>query len=1778
MFSDRNAQTSANNQNNQQSKSVSKLIQAYGHDDKQGKLDPDDHIKWLIANINYKHNILQRLITQLKVYAQESLNQVGTKNNYTIEPVTIGDSNSIAAKKESTHADRVVATNLLFDIAKSSCVDDIYQYVMTPAFKKLAGITGNINFNFTKLHLSDVINEFVQDYEYFQNESSPQKMVAMLLHKDFNPNTHQNELGHLFVYYYPELIAQYIVTVAKLNKFNANLREINVPLTFSVLSSFLHNVVGQILQEKINLARHKYSLSFTMSENTCMPGVNPLEDEGLSLNELFQYDETTIYAVEQILREKFFPVLANVYTQYDCMSEKNSPYYFYLIPSASYMLVNPTNKTDKDYFRYLDFKIYIRDLTKQVAQNESFEKPVILCGIVNLEGTHYVTYFVYAEENKAAQVLIIDSSPFVNPEESNEKDGRMKARLKLDNIFNDIFDNIEISHSSSAQMLRERDCGPCSATTLWDAFATCTQEESLISIQNGHLVLNEEMLSIAAKPIAVNPYTGTYVYSSGLRELASKNRKAWEDQLRMIHEVKPVTIRKSKHNGEPWSIYDEYDMNDQFAIDYNYDKAVYSQNQHDVRGVNVSTVYSILQSYDEGRQIINNIVTQYKKDLIVPSIDELANYIKSKITASEIDNLTLAHGHSLSDLTKDVIGIILADYIPASLENVFKVKVLDLLPNAIDLNAERIVEDYLNENSAIFNRITIHHQRTLKLKLNILASDAIHKKMLIAHENFLRVNLNKNFRYYLGSVGWDVAERDLHKTIKIIMSESSKEVAASVQFVQSSAHNSLNKIITDHISIVIGNIKYKSANYLISKMYSEDKMTIEYLLQLIDRNGSFSKLERNDFNAICGQYLLDTIRSQPDLVTSHEINGYLGRVVLNELNNKLFDYIDISLNQLAKEKTQLFLQIPAVKSLITSSMPLPHLHYHLHVGCDSCFKEENLASWVDKYGSQDTITLTIFNHPALKKFIISEMHKNINEVLRLTLHDVYSNWAYYICLSNKNNFSYSVAKQYILSGKDESTLAVNLITKYLNSEDGTLIHSDSFRRAILNPIYAAYTPLGNDFISWLANSIKNTFVYHYQSCETLLNNTEITLAIFAKVKSHLYKDEADSIELISNLEGKLNELKKAIIEFDLDLSSNYIPNTVYHPKESVNIRFQKVYNRFLYITHYFCQMLYDKHYKVGDLMPGSLSVILRPYFCQLLNVPVDVALLSEEQAARVDEIINRNMALVPPLYPMSKTTKLLVLEKVDELPSTYAVDLTLKLLLDCIFYWNSHADVAYKISHPSRWLSPTPKLISAMIDLVNKYIYMPSNSFDKDRVAQELGRIISSHHHARENIFYSNDILQKIIAVLLRTKQFRNENETRLSFAEITTFLNVADKTNKRATKRLDATVTNNKLSISSEVVNVHTGKLKRSSVQQFFGTHLTQIEKKLMTIQDKHGGYGDFYLDDSDIKLLCNTLEIRWKKLISDSGYDSAIACYCDASPSRADAVYIAMSEILALHFRHKGFNILCHELLMPDNKRFLPANKLVQLELPEKIAEAYDEDDNHISIIELEYLLTLPTGYAINILWVEVDYVQNTKLENPYTGVKYNDDELNAICSHPKADKLLNKVMQNCIINEGMTKAAIGILRNYLNAAIFDDGFSRDYTDEQNRRAFDAFTTFNVNILKLTASERNALLEETIPGETSDTVRSSFAVSEIRGQGRCLTQKGIAFAKVVIAYEGDNHGLKSSMLVRSAKMYDIHKRVYPAETVICDMSDQEKYIMNWLEDRPSVQAKLAVKRRHRM
>lgn len=1772
-------------------------------------MDPVTQLAQLLEQCDVERRLMEELESDLRYYAREYLNKIGEGDNYTTEETNLGLTRNTVAQRRDTKSDRAVAVNLLMEMLKTSSAHEVYQYVTTPNFQQMAG-ANEYQFNLLRFHLSRAIRKFTSRYQSFMQLNNNDTLLDLLLNPAVRENISREQLAMLFWYYNPKLVADVIVNVYEDKAFACNLPYFQASLDYHRLVSLLADQSDAL--EYVNRVRSSLKAQALLPENCRTPGFNQLTDQGLNRYQLFQYDESTIFAVEQCLFEKFQRLTVNRVLGLPQVTPKPlfAPYYFYLISAARYMLLDPDDNGNANYFRFDDFRNDMRNLldSHEPAHNR-FGRPVIFSGLINSGGTHYIAYFIYKNSQGRIQVITVDPSPRIYPssvlERNGEpKDSKLKSFNKLRKIFQHIFPDCDVYDPDVSQMLRERDCGPNAATTLQDALSTCESGHPLLSIQDDCLKIDVNQLTVHHQPMGINPYTNSYVYSNKLEEDSLANRAKWQDVLTQIREVRTLTERVTAPGQDferPMSVHDEYDLTQQIRQEYNYIQLVESQEQQDLREVNISAVHSMLLGAPEGQELINQLISEYRRTRNFPGPEALAAFIKSRAgTPVQLQVLSSAHNNNLDALAQDVTVTLLRDYIPAVLLSVFEADVLARLPGITTLDPDAMVKDFLEGTyGAIYSRLSVFNQRKLKVDLQVMSQRAVEQKFIEVYSGVIRDVFARHCRTYLARISSDLGGLSIEQAMvnQVFTARDWQsdhpQTGAALQFLRVHAEPRLLDIVNRHVSEVITNLSRETARHVIQSLDLSVQNFRAMLAFVNPVTGDFIPWDKNrllQYLRNSKQLRLEAMQGA-NILHEEEIDTYVGARALERINQAVYQEIQKKVVESITARIGRFLENPLIQQELSAGRSMAELSSIFDAQGNllpAVSAQIDYSLLIQRYGSQDTLTQEDFNHVLVKRYAVIHIQDSIAKFLQTSLYQQFQALASVIV----NHAASSLLRfgNVLNSGfkiEDAEAAAHALYAEYTRlSPEAYHYFASNFLQPVLanqGVVYQysnEFNPCGARFHRWFVTTVCQEWQREYKNALRLRENITNSLALLggvldyvhAHATAEIYSACQHSVEKLRSMEQALNALV-------------------------IGVNFTVVLNQACLSEARLAARNLFKACKYGLTDPGSVSAVLRPVLCCLLDIETP-CILSSADAAAVDQAIAAKAqdTSCPENYTVRAKSRLITLPEVSQLPATYGKPATRELLLQCIAYWFSQRSIMYGLIHPQLWLASNhmPDFIQSLIDLVNA---LPDGENGDRAAAVEVRRlkqqIFGNMHISETNIFTSNDIVDQIRAALARTTSITNTASTSVRFSDLTRLLCISGSTKDagvrqaaaplseqeiqsrvmarvRAVRAADPQAEINMGSIHQEVMGA-AGMLNAANAEPvledmpdlgnqtvsrslisslgIFGERMSSIRKDILFIEKKHGNEPGFNLDEADVELLTQRLRWRWRNQVAKLGEEEAVRRYIEA-PNHYDMDYLKAAYFLvSRYYRPKGVPLFAFNLLMPGCDRYPAPEQIRQYTLPAPICQVYmlEQDTSSIESIALRNLVITRSGYAYDIDWIINQYQTQHTWINPYTGSDFSKADIDDICRLPRAQELLEAVRRNCC--NSMTARGLDVLVEYLNSAIFSSGFSNYYTSEQNSAAFAAYTKMGVRLMQLPRLEQEAFWSETIPcSNPVTTIRQVFEDS----RNNCLTQNGIPLARVVLAYRGRSHGLVNADLVRYANDRNIPPRKLESSAKFIHALDQ--------------------------
>lgn len=1733
--------------------------------------DLEKYIK-LMEVMGHQEQTVGQLHNAVLNYAKANLNKVGTGQHYTNEEVNIARTRDVSKSRTDTKSERVAAVNLLLEIISTSSAKEIYDYITTPAFKKLAGLL-EIKVNVFRRHLATDIQEFMDSYTAYLSITTDKVLIDALTDLSVVESMKDDDWINFLIHYNPRLVADLLLSIYQDKPINLVIR--NLTITREFLQQILNEDYAACVQ--LNKLRAQAKSTLILPQGSLVAGKNTLREEQLTINQLYQYEDTTIAAIENWLYQNYAPIIANQIldrNQQRPALDEYTPYQFYMIPTAEYMLVNPDDhekmKSEGELARYDRYVKYRQDVRSLIASAANHLVPIVFCGVMNIESVHYVAVFFHRAQNGLITVICVDPSPRMYPEGSPHyaDDPKLKSDRKLQRIYQDVFagfdqGKLRFISIDAAQMLRERDCGPNSATTVLLALKTCLTDKPLLTIaENGELRFDESQLSESAKPVGINQYTGHLVYSHKLDDESLANRDEWEKRILPFQQVYPYTVRRSGATDKP-SIRDEFLLSDQLQIDFNYREEVQKQQSQDMREANLSVVRSLLLSTEEGNNIIRELELAYREDLNLPSTTPLEEFLKGKYQAAELTSLTQAHQGSLTLLCQNVILVILKDAVPKAFINVFENTALLKLPQTTALSAEAIVDEFIRRYHEIFAQLTIYQQSQIRTTMMQLASVAVVQHLKQLHWNIVYPYMKDNMQRVLDELQAS-DETQLSNALIAQLSKATCEINENIQFLNVHDGVKLSQWLWFEVTRALNVLIAASVKYVTADFATEFATLNDILRLFATQTNTFIPMTISELSGRLP-------KSTPGIVGSEKLATTQGMMLLDAVNKERFNLATARLNQLAQYAVEAFISVDGVKGELSRNQDYVTLTEHVYqdtgIALDpACIP--NLEEMIARFGSKETLTGEDYHHTLSGRYL----HDNLTLKIRQFYLEILS--AQYTSIS-KIILSWCPQKTY--AEFKMAAIPADEFFQYLMLRSAYYPASHKLFADFPVLFYRQSPNVYNHFVKWFHDTMQFVLWNHFAEFDVLYQRAEWMREALLQLKSDLSANQFQ--EQANKFEQYLTDLITQI----QTISSIDVINIKQGQYQEALRRFNETYQGVV-------KLLLSSPYVVGEIKPMSFTAIVRPVLCRLFGLEVN-AVITVRDAAILDERIQKAAANLQAneLPPIAEDpSSLLSLPLTLSLTDTYAKPLTRDIILNCIAYWQSHFSWQYKLKHTQIWMSVDKE--PAFIKMLMRFI--TDNLFDDDGVLTADGSqrlhdaLLNRKSRALQlSIYAAGDIDSQIKAALLRTSTLSNTKVSKIQFRQLAKLFNlpvslqqrkvvVASETDiqkrllllMRQHREADLNYVPNIPALRAQAVRDLQGGISQSSAaldvfsypaaelsrrKGLFGTQLfsgmmNHAEKVLLQIREKHAPSDDFALDEDDLNMLSELMRDRWKKLYDMHNGDQELAYLHYANPrDRSDKVYVALAEMVARNYRAEGAAVYMHTLLMPNYIRFAGAANLVSHKLPQEMVIELggdNADESNLDDIPLSQLIITRNGYPLNMLAILQNYQTKFTFMNPHTSKFFSQVEIDAICAHPRANELVDLIKINTIPR--LTERALDLLVDYLNGAIFTSGFTDYYSRREDNQAFDYYIIFSKKLLTLPANEREGLLNEPIPGEGDATVASTLKISEVSGldaEGRCLTLRGVSLARVVIAYKGSNHGLTNSTLVHRAMEKKIPRKVYP-------------------------------------
>lgn len=1752
----------------------------------------------LIENRQRCTHAVIELENGIRDYAKQHLNQVGEGDNYTTESVNIGNTDSVAEARTKTKMDRVRSVNTLLDILRTSGANEIYQYVTTPAFEKMSG-KHETKFNLIRRHLASYIKDFTDQYEMIRKLGNDANLIAILTNEYVMNTTDEQELTVLFWSYNPILVADIIVNFYQRQSFQHDANPINLA-TLQCLLLRDPKVVAYV-----NRKRAQAKLPVLYTEDTMTAGKNTLYEETLTPLELYQYEDPTIFAVENWLMREYGNVLLNNIVGGDWPKKELNPKaasHFYMLSAAKYMLIDPTKHTDpQNPPKYLrEFYTFTDDIRSLAASISEVNTAAIICGIINYDGVHYIPYFVSVTPRGVMGGLTFDPSARVFEDNARlSEDGKANAIQKIRAAFNYIFPGIHFHDPDIAQMLRERDCGPNAATTLCDAFRSSLTDQPLLIVDwEGKLSIDPRQLTVKALPVGSNPYTGMLMYPAQLDKDSLANRAMWAARLQDITHSFPCTeVRAAQGRRHRLTCADVYHLEDQVLMEFNYHDDALRQQKQDAKETNLSALRTLLMASDEGRTLTEAITASFRNKLRMPSEKMLMQFVTRSMNPVELATLTSAHSGNLSAACKDLIIVLLKDRIPEEFSNAFTETVLNHLADSLDLNAEMIVTDFLKQHHDIFSGMSMYQQRDARRRLEQTAVVAVREKLITLHmqrfENYYRESAHFALRHIAPTEDGDVAPQvirlyhenfgDIRPTIDFLLINHNK---ALVQFIRSETEKALNVFVAE------------MANYF-NAWFRERFKNIGEIL-------AYYKQERPGSRTWSVQDLSDRLPMEfRSSLTGFRDDSMAALRVLQVVNNNVARLAEQRLHAVCHASVSALLAKPDVIQMLITDNTLENLlaiRNHWETNVQATY--QLVLDLVERFGTPDTIMLAHLNDVKAGPYLMELLRTSVGSIFR-----------------EGQAKHFAAIREVML--KPATLLPYHIYTTRNDLHD----HPQALWNALMEDMqqlgdYPAFMQ-SNDFIfsnatyhryftEYFDNEIAGKLKQNYARLSALIYKTTLVCNAMARLNPFMQKNLGlETSHSLTELNELLARMQQTSLFTDAEANFQALEN--------------QLNNLFVAIVKE--RLFTESSYIKGDVKPENYTSYARSILCQLLGIETPLV-CTTGNALKIDAVIATKCNQPLSTNNVLAHPTLIILPERKQLPPSYGTPITRELILQCISYWYTHLDWKYIASHSATWFHDRrePAVLRALISVI------ANNRFEEDGTLQEaaaasLKAVILKNKADSQSLlalYTSRDLDDEVQAALLKTSSLSRSASSQISFRSLAILFNlplpiakpasivpneddVIAEVDKRLQKFADdhklrnqgaaptdammaghrrgqMAIVRQQMSLTlraaaalPELSSVKANEVRRNTgITSLFSPNdrMNNAEKVLMKIRKKYAPQQDFYLDEEDIRILRDMLRDRWFALCHQLQSEAAARDVYLVNPRRTDKVYITLAELIARHERSQGRACISIQLISPGSGNLENLQYLRQWPLHESIIrhmrliepeESFNDSDYadkaFDEVLNITDVILTRSGYALSMTCIMANYTINRSLVNPYTNQPFTDDEMEDIAKHSCAQDLSQLVKDN--MSGGITPAAIQLLKRLIIDSTFINGFTADYSPAQNEEAIKAFTKFYDDLAKLSRGEREALMQERIPCENS-TVEKLFKESA----QSCLTLRNGRIAKVVIAYEGRNHGFSDKLFRKIAghmnnpyeaigtRIYkgaaDLQRGLSPTEVLLCNTIDR--------------------------
>lgn len=1105
-----------------------------------------------------------------------------------------------------------------------------------------------LNFTFNMATINDTLRTALNN----------DNLLHLLLNKEIYQHLTADDLARLWEFGNRDLIANIIVNYYGCWNFISfkKVGSIDEMIYFENLYDMVKTADEIDNLDGYNAIRHNYLLPSFIPPGFSYPGGASLDEIKLSAEEAYQLQESDMAVGEHALRSYndfrglfYNRVQSNII---DNAEIAESPYYFYSIPIGESMIISKRQRNDGNKSRFKNFKTTLQELINSYIPDQH-AKPIIFTGTANVNGVHFIPYFVYKNKCGKIFVITVDPSPekisldaegILDDKEKANENSKLIASIDLSSIFEEIFPHCIFTDPFITQQLRERDCGINSLQTQWDALATARTDNPLL------LINSEDELQINCTQLSVNGYNyqhlddkNRYFYAPEFKQQCRENRKRWTERLTQYDRVINY-IPQRKNANEPLSIKTE-EIAESFQ-EYNYLTNVKTQQECDDGLVIYNEITGLIIQKISIEELHARFIDDDLKISTPDEIQQLALFIRQHLPLEVLNQVTQNNQIPLSTIIEKILAINIHDKIKDALIISCENFANALNEVSLDMTSGSIIQLFLNERrKGWLDQLSLEEKRQIEKTWLINTEVMLLNKKFQLCNNIIHEYLSLHLRTIINH---NVQENNIiaYLTQEII------PICKEVEFLSNYNKDTVLYIVNSIFTKLIADISQSTFN-LVKQKNAIATFSLSQCLEHLSNNQS------SLFTLDYYQSLFDA-NAPTDFILPLQLNEFntsIGLAIIDPMNQYVREEIAERIKILIMEKIHLFCQIP---ELLADFDKLDVIELFDHKMQLIHFPRSILQTLVSRHGTEQSLSIEYFESKAISELLETILAQKIDIILNQKLavkigyakDDVINH-----CMKNPPNCFDS-------TNDDNEVLIASILEKLYDNN----AHKDSFIRVIVSE----YT---NEIV---------TEVNHFFYLKELLKQET---SLLKKAVEEAYQCP-DLLPFLDDSFFRLLEKGLMALSFQEDPFQN-----LQNLWATYTLNFKK-----------FCEKLF-KHCTPGDVFLHSKTGHLRPILCRLLNIsPLPMIIPDFSTAIAIDNNIANFLPLISSPPEIQSTTKLVSPLNVPrgngELPQTYARPITPLLLLQIIQYW--------RLTSQEKG-ADLPPLLQNFADIVNRGSHLELN-------------------------------------------------------------------------------------------------------------------------------------------------------------------------------------------------------------------------------------------------------------------------------------------------------------------------------------------------------------------------------------------------------------------------------------------------------------------------------------